>query len=141
MGRRCFRADAAFALRGTYQVLEARGCKQAVRMPANAVLKECIACLLGRPAGRTPLVVRRDHAGVSCRARPWTKPRPAVATVEWHSGEPFPSVGFIVTSMTCPDERAMPFHNHRGTAERWIEEGTDGLPNLDSVPWCRARRS
>jgi hypothetical protein len=52
MARRFFRADAAFAMREVSDFLQAGGCEYTVRMPANAVLKECIACLMGRPAGR-----------------------------------------------------------------------------------------
>ena len=46
-----------------------------------------------------------------------------VAKVEWHQGELYLRVGFIVTNMTRPAERVVRFYNGRGTAEQWIREG------------------
>ena len=40
-----------------------------------------------------------------------------VAKVEWHSGELYPRVGFIVTNLSRPAERVVAFYNQRGTAE------------------------
>jgi hypothetical protein len=47
-----FRADAAFAKPEIYEVLEARGVKYAIRIPANENLEGDIAELLPRPVGR-----------------------------------------------------------------------------------------
>ena len=46
-----------------------------------------------------------------------------VAKVEWHQGELYPRVGFVVTNLTRPAERVGKFYNGRGTAEQWIKEG------------------
>jgi hypothetical protein len=46
-----------------------------------------------------------------------------VAKVEWHEGELFPRVGFIVTNMTGWSRKVVKFYNGRGTAEQWIKEG------------------
>jgi Transposase DDE domain group 1 len=46
-----------------------------------------------------------------------------VAKVEWHPGELYPRVGFIVTNMSRPAERVVAFYNQRGTCEQWIKEG------------------
>jgi hypothetical protein len=46
-----------------------------------------------------------------------------VAKIEWHQGELYPRVGFILTNLTRPAERISKFYNGRGTAERWIKEG------------------
>jgi hypothetical protein len=46
-----------------------------------------------------------------------------VAKVEWHEGELFPRVGFIVTNMTGRSRSVVHFYNPRGTAEQWIKEG------------------
>ena len=43
--------------------------------------------------------------------------------VEWHPGELYPRVGFIVTNLSRPAERVVAFYNHRGTAEQYIKEG------------------
>ena len=67
------------------------------------------------------------HAGFTYQAQSWTKPRRVVAKVEWHQGELYPRVGFIVTNMTRPAERVSKFYNGRGTAEQWIREGKYAL--------------
>jgi len=45
-----------------------------------------------------------------------------VAKVEWHPGELYPRVGFIVTNLARPAERVVACYNQRGTAERGIKE-------------------
>ena len=47
--------------------------------------------------------------------------------MEWHSGELFPRVGFIVTNLTARPEGVVHFYNQRGTAEQWIKEGKYAL--------------
>jgi Transposase DDE domain group 1 len=110
-----------------YEFLEAEGFKYAIRLPTNQVLQERIAYLLKRPVGRPPNHVQRFHASFSYQAKNWTKPRRVVAKVEWHPGERYPRVGFIVTNMTRPAERVVVFYNQRGTAEQWIKEGKNAL--------------
>ena len=46
-----------------------------------------------------------------------------VAKVEWHPGELFPRIGFIVTNLGGRAKRVVDFYNGRGTAEQWIKEG------------------
>ena len=46
-----------------------------------------------------------------------------VAKVEWHPGELYPRVGFLVTNLTRPAPKVVAFYNQRGTAEQWIKEG------------------
>jgi hypothetical protein len=53
--------------------------------------------------------------------------RRVVAKVEWHQGELYPRVGFIVTNLNRPPERVVKFYNGRGTAEQWIREGKNAL--------------
>jgi hypothetical protein len=125
--RRYFRGDAAFALPGIYEFLEAEGFSYAIWLPANKVLQESIAHLLKRPVGRPPKEVRRYHASFSYQAVSWAKPRRVVAKVEWHPGELYPRVGFIVTNLSRPAERVVAFYNQRGTAEQWIKEGKNAI--------------
>jgi len=75
--------------------------------------------------------VRRYYASFSYQAASWSKARRVVAKVEWHPGELYPRVGFIVTNMTRPPERVTLFYNQRGTAEQHIREGKN------SVTWTR----
>ena len=50
-----------------------------------------------------------------------------MAKVEWHQGELFPRVGFIVTNLSYPPKGIVRFYNGRGTAEQWIKEGKYAL--------------
>ncbi len=49
--------------------------------------------------------------------------RRVVAKVEFHAGQLFPRVGFIVTNLSLPSRAVVRFYNKRGTAEQWIKEG------------------
>jgi Transposase DDE domain group 1 len=122
-----FRADAAFAKPELYETLEAEGVRYAIRLPANRVLMARIRHLLTRPVGRPPKKPQVFFASFSYQAQSWTKPRRVVAKVEWHQGELYPRVGFIVTNLTRPAERVSKFYNGRGTAEQWIREGKQAL--------------
>jgi hypothetical protein len=95
--------------------------------PANRVLQDKIGYLLKRPVGRPPHEVRRYYASFSYQAQSWKKPRRLVAKVEWHPGELYPRVGFIVTNLARPAERVVAFYNQRGTAEQWIKEGKGAI--------------
>ncbi len=125
--RRYFRADAAFASPEVYTFLEAERFRYAIRLPANAVLQRRIAHLLKRPVGRPPHQVRRFYASFRYRAATWDRSRRVVAKVEWHPGELYPRVGFVVTNLSQPAERVVAFYNGRGTAEQWIKEGKSAM--------------
>jgi hypothetical protein len=55
------------------------------------------------------------------QARSWDAPRRVIAKVEWHFGELFPRVGFIVTNIRRSSRSVVNFYNKRGTAEQWIK--------------------
>ena len=78
---------------------------------------------MGRPP-RRPVILYDDFW---YRAGSWNRARRVVAKVEWHRGELFPRVGFIVTNMTAGPEGVVRFYNGRGTAEQWIKEGKYAL--------------
>ena len=122
-----FRGDAAFANPEVYEFHEAEGIGYTIRLPANRVLQNRIGYLLKRPVGRPPHEVRRYYASFSYRAQSWNKPRRVVAKVEWHPGELYPRVGFIVTNLARPAERVVAFYNQRGTAEQYIKEGKNAI--------------
>jgi hypothetical protein len=105
-----FRADAAFAMPEVYEFLEAERIKYAIRLPANQVLQSRIGYLLKRPVGRPPNEVRRFYANFTYQAGSWTKPRRVIAKVEWHPGELYPRVGFIVTNLSRLAERVVAFY-------------------------------
>jgi hypothetical protein len=54
-----------------------------------------------------PDEVRRSFASFSYLAQSWNEPRRVVAKVEWHPGELYPPVGFIVTNLARPAEREL----------------------------------
>jgi hypothetical protein len=122
-----FRADAAFAKPEAYELLEADGIRYAIRLPANQVLQERIGYLLKRPVGRPPKKPIVSYASFRYQAKGWTKARPVVAKVEWHQGELYPRVGFIVTNLARPAKRVVNFYNGRGTAEQHIKEGKNAI--------------
>jgi len=99
-----FRGDAAFANPEMYEFLEAKGISYTIRLPANRVLQERIGYLLKRLVGR--------HV---------------VAKVEWHPGELYPRVGFIVSNLARSPEGIVAFYNQRGTCEQWIKEGKNAI--------------
>jgi len=99
----------------------------AIRLPANDVLYDEIKHLLTRPVGRPsrkPVVWFHDF---KYQAGSWQKRRRVVAKVEWHQGDLFPRVGFIVTNMRARARGIVHFYNGRGTAEQWIKEGKYAL--------------
>ena len=100
--RLLFRADAAFAKPEIYEYLEARSIGYAIRLRSNQVLQREIAHLLVRPAewpSPKPIISYHDFV---YQAQSWNVSRRVVAKVEWHQGELFPRVGFIVTNLTYP---------------------------------------
>jgi hypothetical protein len=62
-----------------------------------------------------------------------------VAKVEFHFGELFPRVGFIVTNLETDSRAVVRFYNKRGTAKQWIKEGKQAvkMPRL-SCPRFRS---
>lgn len=61
----------------------------------------------------------------------WDRKRRVIAKVEWHQGELFPRIGFIVTNLRWRAKKAVRFYNHRGTAEQMIKVGKN------AVKWTR----
>ena len=57
----------------------------------------------------------------------WKIARRVVAKVEWHAGELFPRVGFIVTNLRWKSSNVVRFYSKCGTAEQWIKEGKYAL--------------
>jgi hypothetical protein len=122
-----FRADAAFAKPEIYEALEERGVKYAIRIPANDSLERDIAELLTRPVGRPSYKPVVWYKSFLYQAASWKTARRVVAKVEFHFGELFPRVGFIVTNLETDSRAVVRFYNKRGTAEQWIKEGKQAV--------------
>jgi hypothetical protein len=122
-----FRADAAFAKPEIYEALEERGVKYAIRIPSNDSLERDIEELLARPVGRPSHKPVVWYKSFLYQAASWKTARRVVVKVEYHEGELFPRVGFIVTNLTQPSRAVVRFYNKRGTAEQWIKEGKQAV--------------
>src|ERR1017187_9106900 len=122
-----FRTDAAFAKPEIYEALEARGVMYAIRIPANDNLERDIAALLTRPVGRPSYKPVVWYKSFLYQAASWKTARRVVAKVEFHFGELFPHVGFIVTNLETDSRAVVRFYNKRGTAEQWIKEGKQAV--------------
>jgi hypothetical protein len=129
--RRLLRGDAAFALPGCVRVPGGGG------LPVHdSLARQSRAPGADRPPayaarGSAPHYVRRFYARFRYRAQSWSLSRRVVAKVEWHPGELYPRVGFIVTNLHRSAKRVVAFYNGRGTAEQYIKEGKH------AVKWTR----
>ena len=109
-----FRAAAAFAKPEIYEALEKRGVKYAIRIPSNDSLERDIAELWTRAVGRPshkPLV---RYKSFLYQASGWKTARRVVVPqsgMEFHSGELFPRVGFIVTNLEADSRAVVRFYN------------------------------
>jgi Transposase DDE domain group 1 len=122
-----FRADAAFAKPEIYEALEERKVKYAIRLPANDNLERKAVQLLTRPVGRPSYKPVVRYRSFLYQAASWNRARRVVAKVEFHFGELFPRVGFIVTNLSAPNREVVRFYNKRGMAEQWIKEGKQAV--------------
>jgi hypothetical protein len=119
---RFFRADAAFAIPELYEMLEAESYFYTIRLKGKAVLQEAVSHLLKRPVGSPPNYVRRFYHDVEYKAASWGRARRVIAKVEWHPGDLFPRVGFVVTNLPMEPDWVIRFYNQRGTAEQHLPE-------------------
>ena len=62
------------------------------------------------------------YKSFSIRQRVGSRARRVVAKVEFHFGELFPRVDFIVTNFRTSSRAVVRFYNKRGTAEQWIKD-------------------
>jgi len=125
--RLLFRGDAAFAKPEIYEYLESHFISYTIRLPANDILEQEVKHLLVRPEGELPQEPVTCCHDFQYQAKSWDHPGRVVAKVEWHRGELFPRVGFIVTNLSTKTTGIVHFYNGRGTAEQWIKEGKYAL--------------
>ena len=128
---RYFRGDAAFGNPHIYSYLEDERYWYAIRLRSNEILNREIEHLMTRPVGRPPKAPIVLYHEFMYQAAAWDRQRRVIAKVEWHRGELFPRVGFIVTNLRWRAKNVVRFYNHRGTAEQMIKEGKN------AVKWTR----
>ena len=73
------------------------------------------------------MTVRRYYASFSYQAQSWNKSRHVATKVEWHPGELYPRVGFIVSNLARSAEGIVAFYNQRGSCEQHIKEGKNAI--------------
>jgi hypothetical protein len=117
------RGDAAFASPDVYEYLEDNSILYAIRLKANNNLSREIEPPDDQAGGKTAQEAEGIFRSFSYRAASWDMPRRVVARVEWHQGELFPRIGFIVTDMSSSPDAVVHFYNRRGTCEQHIKEG------------------
>jgi hypothetical protein len=122
-----FRGDAAFASPDMYEYLEDNKILYAMRIKANNRLYDHVEHLMTRPVGRPSLKPKVFYHDFSYRARSWRRTRRVIAKIEWHQGELFPRVGFIITNLSAQAVKVVRFYNQRGNCEQWIKEGKYAL--------------
>jgi hypothetical protein len=126
------RADAAFAKPEIYEALVERGVKYAIRIPANDGLERDISELLTRPVGRPGHKPVVWYKGFLYQAASWKTARRVVAKVEFHFGELFPRVGFIVTNLETESRAVVRFYNKRAPQSNGSKKARGAL-------WARSR--
>jgi hypothetical protein len=124
---RFFRGDAAFADPNIYRYLEAEHYFYAIRLKGNQILDDKVKHLLTRPVGRPPKKPIVIYHSFRYQAASWKIARRVIAKIEWHAGELFPRVNFVVTNLRWKSSNVVKFYNKRGTAEQWIKEGKYAL--------------
>jgi hypothetical protein len=123
-----FRGDAAFASPEIYEYCERNQITYFIRLRANENLKRLIAGHLTRPAGRMPKSgIQVKIIDFRYQAKSWEKPRRVVCKIEWHFGELFPRIGFIITNSRLPSPKVVKVYNGRGDVENRIKEGKNTL--------------
>jgi Transposase DDE domain group 1 len=101
--------------------------RYAIRLPANANVERNIGELLKRPVGRPRRKPLARYESFLYQAASWKRARRVVAKVEFHCGQLFPRVGFIVTNLGISSRAVVRFYNKRGTAEQWIKESKQAV--------------
>jgi hypothetical protein len=123
-----FRGDAAFPKPEIYEYCEEQHLTYFIRLPANENLDRLVAPHLSRPVGRPPKNgIQVKIVDLHYQAKNWSKPRRVVAKIEWHQGELFPRIGFVVTNSRFPAGKVIKVYNGRAEIENRIKEGKNSL--------------
>jgi hypothetical protein len=104
-----FRANAAVAKPDIYEALEEHGAKYTIRISANDCLLRVIAESLTRPVAVRDISPLCGTRVFIYRTASWMAARRVVAKVEFHAGELFHRLGFIVTNTQLANRRVVHF--------------------------------
>jgi hypothetical protein len=87
-----------------------------------------VASHLGRPVGKPPKSdIQFKIVDLHYQAKSRSRPRRVVAKIEWHRGDLFPRIGFVVTSSRVPAGQVIKVYNGRAELENRIKEGKNTL--------------
>ncbi|MGA8572822.1 MAG: IS1380 family transposase [Desulfobaccales bacterium] len=131
--RACFKlfwfwGDAAFSNPETYEYCEDHRITYFIRLPSNAILMRLLEPHLNRSVGRAPKSgIQVKVVDLQYQAKSWHKLRRVVAKIEWHRGELFPRIGFVVTNSRLPAAKVIKVYNGRAEIENRIKEGKNTL--------------
>jgi hypothetical protein len=122
------RGDAAFANPETYDYCEVHRITYFIRLPGNAILMRLLEPYLNRPMGRPPKSgIQVKIVDMCYQAKSWSRPRRVVVKIEWHRGELFPRIGFVVTNSRLSAGKVVKVYNGRAEIENRIKEGKNTL--------------
>jgi hypothetical protein len=122
------RADAAFGKPEIYEYCEEKRITYFVRLKSNNSLTVLIEPHLKRPAGRPPKSgIQTKLIDFYYQAGSWDRPRRVICRIEWHEGELFPRMRFIVTNSRLAAGKVLKVYNGRAEIENRIKEGKNTL--------------
>jgi len=122
------RADAAFGKPKIYEYCEENRITYFIRLKSNNSLTDLILPHLKRPVGRPPKSgIQTKLIDFTYQAGSWGKPRRVICKIEWHEGELFPRIGFIVTNSRLSAGKVVKVYNGRAEIENRIKEGKNTL--------------
>jgi len=118
------RADAAFGKPEIYEYCEEKRITYFIRLKSNNSLMDLIQPHLRRPVGRPPESgIQTKLIDFYYQAGSWDKVRRVICKIEWHEGELFPRIGFIVTNSRLSARKVVKVYNGRAEIENRIKEG------------------
>jgi hypothetical protein len=122
------RADAAFGKPEIYEYCERKRITYFIRLKSNNSLMDLIQPHLKRPVGRPPKSgIQTKLIDFYYQAGSRDKPRRVICKIEWHEGELFPRIGFIVTNTRLAAGKVVKVYNGRAEIENRIKEGKNAL--------------
>ncbi|MGA7579054.1 MAG: transposase [Desulfobaccales bacterium] len=105
-----------FAKPEIYEYCEEQRITHFIRLPANGNLMSLIGPHLNRPVGRPPKSgIQVRIVDLHYQAKSWARPRRVVAKIEWHRGELFSRIGFVVTNSRLPAAKVTRVYIGRAT--------------------------
>jgi len=118
------RADAVFGKPELYEYCEEERITYFQRLKSNNTLTHPIQPHLKRPVGRPPKSgIQTKLSDFYYQGGSWDRPWRVICRIEWHVGELFPRIGFIVTNSRPGAGKVVKVYLCRDEIENRIKEG------------------